>query len=81
MTFAKNFKLAEKRPLTFQADTHKIFNRNRFSSINSTSQCSAASYVQYVNGTRSMVQSNSQLGRPTGARAPGQLSMSLRLKF
>ena len=81
MTFAKSFKLAEKRQISFRAEMYNIFNHTQFSALNSNVQYSAPSYYAWMAGTGPLVQSNSQLGRPTAARSPRQMSMSLRLTF
>ncbi len=82
MTFAKGFNLkSEKRQLIFRAEMYNIWNHTQFSSVNSQVQWSLSSYQNWIAGKGSLVQSNAQLGRFTAARAPRQMSMSLRLMF
>ncbi len=81
MTFAKNFRLGERRQLTFRVEMYNIFNHTQFSSLNSTVQYDLGSFQNWIAGAGALKQTNSQLGRYTGTQAARRMAMSLRFQF
>jgi hypothetical protein len=77
-TVAKFFPLkSEKgRGFTFRAEMYNIFNHTQWSGINTSPTYDLASYMQ-----GKIVQTNTQFGRYTSARAPRQMAMTLRFQF
>jgi hypothetical protein len=78
MTFAKSFPLkGEKvRGFTFRAEMYNIFNHTQWSGINGSPTYDLAAYLQ-----GRIVQTNTQFGRYTSARAPRQMALTLRFQF
>jgi Carboxypeptidase regulatory-like domain/TonB-dependent Receptor Plug Domain len=82
LSLIKNVPLGgERRSLTFRAEFYNLPNHTQFSGINNTLQFDLASYQNWIAGKGSLVQSNSQFGRYTSARAPRQMAMTLRFQF
>jgi hypothetical protein len=82
MSLIKNIPIkSEHRVLTFRAEFYNLPNHTQFSSINNTLQFDLSSYQNWIAGKGSLVQSNSQFGRYTGARNPRQVAMTLRFQF
>ena len=77
MTFTKRFPFkSEQRQLLFRAEMYNIFNHTQFTTANISPQ-----YNWPLWQTGVLQQTNANLGRYTGALAPRQMSMSLRLVF
>jgi hypothetical protein len=82
VTLAKRFPLwSERRNITFRAEFYNLPNHTQFSGINNTLQYDLVSYQNWLAGKGSLVQSNTQFGRYTGARAPRQVALTLRVQF
>ncbi|MCX6632966.1 MAG: hypothetical protein NTW28_35665, partial [Candidatus Solibacter sp.] len=77
VTFSKKFPLKrESRVILFRAEMYNIFNHTQMSGYNISPSYDLSSWQNGV-----LVQTNSNLGRYNAARAPRQMSMSVRLQF
>jgi len=77
MTFSKSFPIkSEKRALMFRAEMYNIFNHTQYNGWNTGPTYDWNNWKNGVN-----VQTNSSLGRFTGALNPRQMSMSLQFRF
>ncbi len=77
MMFSKRFPIkSERRSLMFRAEMYNIFNHTQFSGFNINP---TYDWSNWKNGT--LVQTNNNLGRMTGAMNPRQMSMSIRFEF
>jgi hypothetical protein len=82
LTLAKKFPLwSERRNITFRAEFYNLPNHTQFSGINNTLQYDLVSYQNWIQGKGNLVQSNALFGRYTGARAPRQVALTLRVQF
>jgi hypothetical protein len=82
VALAKNFPMGgERRMFTFRAEFFNLPNHTQFSAVNNTLQYDLGSYQNWITGKGNLVQSNSQFGRYTSARAPRQMAMTLRFQF
>ncbi len=76
LTLARNFRVTERRTLTFRAEAYNIWNHTQFNGVNSTIQYNLPDWQRGV-----LTQSNNLLGRFTSTRSPRQLAMTLRFQF